>query len=110
MLDFIINSLNFLAFSLPSTSDCSLLGEEFQNILNEVFEWLQIATPCLVILLCSVDLAQAVIAQDEKSMQASLPKVVKRVGIGVAIFFLPILLDFILKMAGIASGICKIGM
>ena len=65
MLDFIINSLNFLAFSFPSTSDCSLLGEEFQNILNEVFEWLQIATPCLVILLCSVDLALAVIAQDE---------------------------------------------
>lgn len=110
MFDFIINSLNFLAASLPSTADCSLLGKDFQKILNEVFEWLQLATPCLVILLCSIDLAQAVIAQDEKSMQAALPKVVKRVGIGVAIFFLPILLDFILKMAGIASGICKIGM
>lgn len=110
MLDFVINSVNMLAINFPSASDCSILGADFTQILNEVFMWIQIAVPCLVIVLCTVDLAKAVIAQDDKNMQAALSNTVKRVCIGVAIFFIPILLNFVLAVAGFASGICNIGM
>ena len=105
MMKFIINNLNELLI----TGSCSVLGTEFKSILNEVFGWIQIATPCLVILLCSVDFASAVISQEEKNMQAALSKVVKRVLIGVAIFFVPIIVDILLDLAGIATGTCGIG-
>lgn len=105
MLDFLINNLN----NLLITGKCSVLGAEFHDILKEVFGWIQIAVPCLVLVLCSVDLASAVISQEEKNIQAALSKVVKRVMIGVAIFFVPTVIDFMLDLAGIASGVCKIG-
>ena len=105
MMKFIINNLNELLI----TGSCSVLGTEFKSILNEVFGWIQIATPCLVILLCSVDFASSVISQEEKNMQAALSKVVKRVMIGVAIFFVPIIVDILLDLAGIATGTCGIG-
>lgn len=109
MLDFVINSVNMLAISFPSASDCSILGTSFTQILNDVFMWVQISVPCLVIVLCTVDLVKAVIAQDDKNMQAALSNTVKRVCIGVAIFFVPTLLNFLLAMAGFASGTCSIG-
>ena len=105
MMKFIINNLNELLI----TGSCSVLGTEFKSILNEVFGWIQIATHCMVILLCSVDFESAVISQEEKNMQAALSKVVKRVMIGVAIFFVPIIVDILLDLAGIATGTCGIG-
>lgn len=56
-----------------------------------------------------MDIAKGVIAQDDKATRAALSSAVKRVIIGVAIFFTPLLLDFTLKMAGFASGTCSIG-
>lgn len=105
MIDFLVNNLN----NLLITGDCSVLGTEFTKILKEVFTWIQIATPCLVLILCTVDMASAVIAQEEKNMQAALGRTVKRVMIGVAIFFVPLLLDMLLDLAGIATGTCGIG-
>lgn len=110
MIDFVMNNILLMAIEFPSAADCSLLGAEFTTTLNKVFSWIQIATPCLVLLLCSVDLAKGIIAQDDKTMQQVTPTIVKRVGIGVAIFFVPILLNFIMMIAGFASGICHIGM
>lgn len=109
MMDFIINNLSILALNLPTAADCSVLGTEFQSILDEVFGWIQLATPCLVLVLCSVDIAKGVIAQDDNATRAALSSAIKRVAIGVAIFFVPILLNFILMMAGLASGTCSIG-
>ena len=111
MIDFIMNNISVLdAFSFPSSSSCTeYLGVEFQELLKELFSWIQVITPCLVLVLCCTDILKAVVAQEEKEMRVALSRTVKRVMIGVAIFFLPMLLNFILYMAGIASGTCKIG-
>lgn len=112
MIDFILNNINMLAsstFKLPTASDCSVLGTEFTEVLSDLFTWIQVITPCLVLVLCCTDILKAVIAQEEKDMKVALSRTVKRVMVGVAIFFLPMLLNFILYMAGIASGTCKIG-
>lgn len=111
MIDFIMNNINILdGFSFPSSSSCTeYLGVEFQGLLKDLFTWIQVITPCLVLVLCCTDILKAVIAQEEKDMKVALSRTVKRVMIGVAIFFLPMLLNFILYMAGIASGTCKIG-
>lgn len=109
MMDFIMNNVNMLA-NFPSFEDCNeLLGFEFMNVLNEVFNWIQIAVPCLVMVLCCVDVVRAAIAQDENEMNKAIPRIVKRVMIGVAIFFVPIILQFLLYSAGLMSGVCKIG-
>lgn len=105
MINFFMNNINGLLI----TGDCSVLGTDFTKILKEVFMWIQIATPCLVIILCTVDVVQAVIAQEEKSMKEAQRRIIKRVMIGVAIFFVPILLDILLDFAGLATGTCGIG-
>lgn len=105
MISMLLDSMNILVAS----TDCSILGKEFTEILNEVFNWIQLIVPTLVIVLCSVDCANAVISQDEKAISGTTNKIIKRVVIGVAIFFVPMLLNILLKLAGIATGTCGIG-
>ncbi len=111
MIDFVMNNIDIVSAVryLVKDSSCSILPSNFQSILNELFMWIKIATPCLVLLLCSMDLAKGVVAQDDRAIKAALSSVVKRVSIGVGIFFIPILLDFLLDIGGILSGVCKIG-
>ena len=105
MIDFLMNNLNVLLI----TGDCSILGTEFNSILKEIFMWMQIAVPILVLVMCMVDMVQAVVSQDEKGMKTAQGKAIKRVIIGVAFFFVPVLLEIVLDLAGIATGVCGIG-
>ena len=107
MLFDIITTANTLAF-FSDFADCNILGD-LQGILDEVFGWVQLAVPVLVIALCSVDCANAVISQDEKAMDGTTTRIIKRVVIGMALFFAPMLLNILLKLAGIVSGTCGIG-
>lgn len=102
MMDFIINNVNLLY-------DCTLLGQELTDILVEVFNWIMIAIPALTIVLCTVDISQAVIAQDDKAIKNAQSKCIKRILIGVAIFFVPMLLNILLKYGGNIIGTCGIG-
>ena len=108
MLDFIINNMNSLISILPQ--DCNLLGKGVQGILTELYRLVEIATPILTILLITVDMVKAVIAQDDNEMKKSQERSIKRLIIGLAIFLVPTILDAILKLAGMASGICKVGL
>ena len=105
MISMLLDSMNILVAS----EDCIVLGKKFTEILNEVFNWIQLIVPTLVIVLCSVDCANAVISQDEKAISGTTNKIIKRVVIGVAVFFVPMLLNILLKLAGIATGTCGIG-
>lgn len=111
MIDFFMNNMNVLEVfeKMYEGAECSLLGKDLQDILNEVFTWIQIAVPCLVFVLCSVDMAQAVISQEEKSIKSAQSKCIKRLLIGVAIFFAPTLLNILLLIAGMTTGTCGIG-
>lgn len=110
MLDVIINGLNILTIgAINFTDGCSILGDKFLGILKEVFTYIQIAVPCIVVVMCSVDMLSAVTSQDDKGMSAALHKSIKRLIIGAAIFFIPVLLDVFLQMAGLATGVCNIG-
>ena len=109
MFDLIIGNLNILGI-LTNITDCkSVLDEELISVLQDIYRAIQIAVPILVILLCSVDIVRAVVAQDEKDMQAAQAKAIKRVIIGLAIFFVPLIIDVLLDLAGLASGSCHIG-
>lgn len=109
MINTILNSLNVLGIFTNITNCDSVLGDKLTSVLKEVYMAMQIAVPILVILLCSVDILKAVTAQNEKDMSAAGIRSVKRIIIGFAIFFIPILIDAILDLAGLASGTCHIG-
>ena len=107
MIDFFMNNMNVLIFT--KASECSLLGVKFTQVLDKVFTWVQIAVPCLTLVLCSVDMAQAVISQEDRSIKSAQSKCIKRLIIGVAIFFIPIIINLLLNMAGFMAGTCEIG-
>lgn len=108
MINFLVNNFNILAL-FKFSGDCkSYLGTGVVDILNEVFLWVKISVPAICIVLCTLDMAKATIAQDDKGMKVATSKVIKRLIIGVVIFFVPILLDTILVMVGLTSGTCGI--
>lgn len=112
MMDLIINNTNVLASGVIEmfNGDCAAkLGGQFLSILKEVFMWIQISVPCLVLVLCTVDIFKAVVAQDEKEMKSCLRHIVKRVAVGVAIFFVPMLINILFGFVGVANGTCGIG-
>ena len=105
MLDFIMT--NFLVVIVQG--DCSLLGAKLTKILIDVFYWIQIVVPILVVALGTADLASAVIAQDQSKMQKATSNVIKRVLVGVAIFFTPTIVGLLLDAASIGVGLCGVG-
>lgn len=89
--------------------DCSILGDELQEILNEIFLIIRICVPIICVVLIAIDILGAVTSGDEKNMKDAQSKAVKRLIIGVVIFFIPSVVNLILQWAGFALGTCGIG-
>lgn len=101
----ILNNLNVLGLF---NTNCDILGEDLTSVLHDIYLAIQIATPILVILLCSVDIVRATAGQNEKDMQHAISNSIKRVIVGVAIFFVPVLIDAVMLLIGIANGTCSL--
>lgn len=111
MLDFTFNNLiNFLFLFETSTADCAnYLGKNFITIMDEIFMAIQFSVPGLVVILGTVDMVKATVAQDDKAMKDATSNLMKRLIIAAVIFFVPVILGFILGLAGLVSGTCGIG-
>lgn len=101
--------LNLNKYILLLDADCSILGDELNEILQEIFTAFRIAVPILVLVLIGIDLLSAVTSGDEKNFKQAQSKIVKRLIIGVVIFFIPSLVNLVLSWIGIANGTCGIG-
>ena len=78
--------------------DCEgLLGDDLLNLISEIFGYIQIAAPILLLVLGSVDFAQAVMSDDKDALKKATSKFVKRAIICVAIFFVPLILKYLLS-------------
>lgn len=88
---------------------CEYLGVETVALIQKVFSIIKIFVPILLILLGSVDLSRAVLAGDEKDMKMAQKSLLQRFLAGVGIYFLPAILNLVLKLAGITGGTCNIG-
>lgn len=90
--------------------DCQgLLGEDLLNDISDVFTYIRIAVPILVIVLGSVDFAKIILTDDQQEMKKAWGRFAKRCVIAVAIFFVPTiimyLLSFIDKIADVSCDI-----
>lgn len=100
MLDFFINSINLLA------TKCTLFSESEYEFIHNVYLFLLYATPAVVLALCTVDIANAVIAQDDNAVKKAMNKAIKRLIAGVIMFFIPVFLNLLI---GAVSGDIDLG-
>lgn len=76
--------------------------DSVRGIANTVLEYVRVLVPILVILLGVIDLSKAVIAGKEDNMKKAQKDFIKRIIIGLAIFFVPLLVDVIMNLADYA--------
>lgn len=80
----------------------SKTGEySIRELINEVMQYPRIIVPIMIIVLGILDLSKAVIASKEDEMKKAQSKFIKRVIIGVAVFFVPLFVNVIMDLADI---------
>lgn len=81
-------------------SNCALFGEHVTPIIRWIIDLVHIAIPIIIIILTIIDFSGVVLSADDKNFKAAGSKLVKRLLIGAAIIFLPMLLTFIIDFSG----------
>lgn len=96
--------------------DCSSIfgpednRNELYHALQDIFNLLKFAAPILLIVLSTIDYIKAITSHDAEGLKKANEKFVKRLAIGVAIFMLPFILDFIFEVFGVYDiQTCGIG-
>lgn len=69
-------------------------------LVGKVFYILKIVIPLLIIILASIDLSKAVLSNDDKEINKSIITLIKRVALGVVIFFIPTAVNLAFSIAG----------
>lgn len=91
MLDFVINNFNVLA-------ECGLFSKAEFDLVSRVYKAILFSVPAIVVLLCTIDIAKAVMAQDDNAIKKAQSSAIKRLIAGVIVFFIPVLLNLFLGM------------
>lgn len=81
-------------------------------LVDSALKYVRIIVPILVILLGSLDLAKAVIASKEDEMKKAQTTFIKRIILGVVVFFVPVLVDIIMQFSdivweGLGYSVCE---
>lgn len=92
----VIKMLNFLINSFYLLAKCDLFSPKEYELIHNVYWWILIIVPAVVIALCTVDIAKAVIAQDDNAIKKAQSTAVKRIIAGVVMFFIPVIINLIL--------------
>ena len=85
---------------------CSgILDPELVDIINEIFGWVKILVPIILIVLSTIDYSKAVlISEKDETMQAT-KRLSKRIVIAIIIFFLPTLIHLVVDIYNNVSPI-----
>ena len=84
---------------------CDSWGELKQDIQN-IFDFVKVLIPLLVIGLSSYDFIKAVTSKEAKDIKKAFTIFIKRFIYAVIFFFLPVILNFLLEIVGTNSKIC----
>lgn len=89
--------------SIKNFNNCEeLIGPSLMEQLNGYMTIIKILIPILLIVFGMVDFGKAVLAQDEQKMKAAQSTFIKRLLIGVIIFFVPTIINLLLNIANYA--------
>lgn len=81
-----------------------LFNDDFKKTLNQYMDWIRIIIPVGLIGLGIFDFSKAVIASKEDEMKKAQQTFIKRLIIGIAIFFVPTVVNLIIDLANIVAG------
>lgn len=105
-------NINILANNTTQNFDCdgsnSLLGNPSDEnsvawLLQQIFNFIKIIGPILVIVLSSIDYAKVIIQSDDESMGKANKKLIWRLILAGLLFFIPLLIQVFLQMFGFTS-------
>lgn len=83
---------------------------EFGRFMQDLFMFIKIATPVLVIILTTIDYIKAISSSNADELKKTNSKTIKRLIAGLIIFFLPFILDILFKLFGLYDlSRCNIG-
>lgn len=83
---------------------------EFGEFMQSLFTLIKIAAPTLVVILSTIDYIKAIANSSADETKKATNRTVKRVVIGILIFFLPFLLDILFHLFGLYDlSRCNIG-
>jgi len=81
---------------LAGTEDyCNGIGPIVNLLKNGVLPIFQIGIPILLIIFGSIDLGKAVMSSDDKEIKGATGKLIKRIIMGVVIFFIPFIITLV---------------
>ncbi len=83
---------------------CNGIGPIVSLIKNGLMPIVQIGIPILLIVFGSIDLGKAVMANDDKEIKGATSKLIKRAIAAVVIFFIPFLVNLVMKIAATSGG------
>lgn len=83
----------------------ALLTQEAADMISEILTMIDIAVPVLLIILCATDLSTVVISQDDHAIKKATGRIVKRFIAAVAIFFVPLIINVLLGLDEVRSGL-----
>lgn len=81
------------------TDFCSKTANIWQ-IVGYIVLILKIVVPIIIIILGIIDLSKAVISSEDKVIKSSITSLVKRIIAGVAIFFVPTIINYAFSLVG----------
>lgn len=94
----------------PKYDNCSsILGnpkdpDSVAWFINQIFKYVKILGPLLVLILSSLDFAKAIIQSDDDHMKKAQKKLIIRLLAVVLLFFLPDLVNLILQIFGLTTS------
>ena len=103
-----INNFNILVEFFKFSDNCDVLGADFISVLNDAWGTIMVVVPIILVVMMILDMTKAITAGYEKDIKTAQKRSIIRVIIGVSIYFLPMIVNAILHLAGIGSGTCGI--
>jgi len=101
----IICSIFFIIEPVYAESCNGLLTPGAYDILQDALNIIRIIVPILLIVLGSVDMGTAVMSDDKDALKKASSKLVKRCIAAVAIFFVPLIVNVLIDMVELSTGV-----
>jgi len=93
--------MNLFQILADSADFCtSAAGYRLFGFVGHLFRFLQIIIPVIIIIMGTIDLIKAVVAQKSDEMKKAQSILIKRLIIGVVIFFVPVIVNFLVNLIG----------
>lgn len=82
---------------------CGIFGEGTWNFIQRVYTVIRILVPVLIIVLGIIDFLKVVFTGEDKDLKTSGKRFLKRIIAGIVFLLLPILLQFVMNLAGFSE-------